>query len=270
MSTTITVLHVRGQGPTEVERALDAIFAREERPRVLRIEGTYSAVLARATDPDLAAGYRYVVLRPHAESVWTPLLELGNRTDGLDVELSRALDGCVVVTAFEYGEALAGYRVARDGALVDRYVSDPTVLADEGAAVGEASGAGEGEGALPDVEVAELAGHPERFADLLPIATAPEDFARVVLRPGWWEEREAEQGIGAGADEPDGLHDSRDDGAGTDEDEDEDEDVVDEVDRMRCIGLALELWGPSEYPFAQEPEEIPNQVAGPAIAMAFA
>jgi len=46
--------------------------------------------------------------------------------------------------------------------------------------------------------------------------------------------------------------------------------VVDEVDRMRCIGLALELWGPSEYPLAQEPEEIPNQVAGPAIALAFA
>ena len=26
---------------------------------------------------------------------------------------------------------------------------------------------------------------------------------------------------------------------------------MDETDRMRCIALALELWGPSEYPFAQ-------------------
>jgi hypothetical protein len=44
---------------------------------------------------------------------------------------------------------------------------------------------------------------------------------------------------------------------------------VDEVDRMRCIGLALELWGPSEYPFAQELEDIANKDAGPTIALAF-
>jgi hypothetical protein len=45
--------------------------------------------------------------------------------------------------------------------------------------------------------------------------------------------------------------------------------LVDEMDRMRCIALALELWGPSEYPFAQDVEDIPNRLAGPAIAIAF-
>ena len=47
------------------------------------------------------------------------------------------------------------------------------------------------------------------------------------------------------------------------------DDLVDEADRMRCIGLAFELWGPDDYPFAADPEEVPNRVAGPAIALAF-
>jgi hypothetical protein len=41
------------------------------------------------------------------------------------------------------------------------------------------------------------------------------------------------------------------------------------VDRMRCIALALELWGPTEYPFGQELEEIPNKAIGPGIILAF-
>ncbi len=45
---------------------------------------------------------------------------------------------------------------------------------------------------------------------------------------------------------------------------------MDEADRMRCIGLALELWAPDEYPFAQDPEDNADKVAGPAIAVAFA
>jgi hypothetical protein len=241
-------LHVQDQEPRQVERALGAIFAREERPSVLRIEGTYSAVLTRASDADLTSDYRYAILRPHPQSAWTPVLELGNRTEGLDVELSRELDGCAVFTAFVYGDALSGYRLARDGALVDRYVSDPTELTDED----------EGEMVEADKDGAQgdaLSGHPERFADLLPAGTAPEDFARVVLRPGWWEEQAARGGEQGSAAEDEGPVD---------------ESPVDEVDRMRCIGLALELWGPSEYPFAQDPEEIPNKVAGPATALAFA
>jgi hypothetical protein len=105
-----------------------------------------------------------------------------------------------------------------------------------------------------------LRGHPERFGDLLPAGTAPEAFVRVVLLPGWWEEHPAETVApprGAAA-EP-----------GDTESEEVDE-LVDEADRLRCIALALELWGPSEYPFAEELEEIPNQVAGPATALAFA
>ncbi|HLJ80231.1 MAG TPA: hypothetical protein VKT52_02015, partial [Ktedonobacterales bacterium] len=129
MSTTMTVLHVQGQRPEAVEEALTAIFSREERPRALRIEGTYSAVLARATDPEIAASYRYLILRPHSSSSWTPVLELGNRTDGLDVELSRALDGAAVFTTYVFGDIVSGYRLARAGALVDRYASDPTYSA---------------------------------------------------------------------------------------------------------------------------------------------
>ncbi len=251
MSTSITALHVQGHEPREIEQALEAIFGREERPRVLRIEGTYSAVLGRATDPDLAAGYRYVILRPHSGSGWTPVLELGNRTEGLDVELSRALGGCAVFTAFVYGDALSGYRLARGGELVDRYVSDPTELTDEP------------EGEDERAQARELSGHPERFADLLPAGTAPEDFARVVLWPGWWEGQELPLGASEG-------ETGAADGAAGEAATREDEGAVDEVDRMRCIGLALELWGPEEYPFAHEPEDIPNTVAGPAIAVAFA
>src|SRR5215469_9143856 len=104
MSTSLAVLHMRDQPPAEVERALTDVFSREERPVVLRIEGTYSAVLKRAADPNLDAAYRYLILRPHPASAWTPVLELGNRTIGLDAELSRALAGCAVVTTFVYGD----------------------------------------------------------------------------------------------------------------------------------------------------------------------
>jgi len=47
------------------------------------------------------------------------------------------------------------------------------------------------------------------------------------------------------------------------------EGLVDEVDRMRCIALALELWGPTEYPFGQELEDISNKEVGPGIILAF-
>src|SRR5260221_416096 len=116
--------------PEEVEHALAAVFAREERARALRLEGTYAAVLARAIDPELAASYAYVILRPHLAARWTPVLELGNRTEGLDVEISRLLGGCAVFTTFVYGDVVSGYRLARRGAEVDRYASDPTALHD--------------------------------------------------------------------------------------------------------------------------------------------
>ncbi|HLZ22269.1 MAG TPA: hypothetical protein VKQ30_09120 [Ktedonobacterales bacterium] len=247
MSTTITVLHIQGHRPEAVEDALAAIFTREERPRVLRIEGTYAAVLARATDPDLAAAYRYVILRPHASSTWTPVLEVGNRADGLDVELSGTLDGAAVFTTFVFGDIVSGYRLARAGALVDRYASDPTY----GAGDEEDEASGSPASVAEDVDIESERAHPERFADLLPAGTPPEDFVRVVLAPGWWE-----------------THDTEATGAPNAATDDEDE-LVDETDRMRCIGLALELWAPDEYPFAQDPEDIPNTVAGPAIAVAF-
>ena len=252
MSETSTVLHVRGHAPDAVEGALEAIFATEERARVLRVEGSYSAVLARATAPERETSYSYVILRPHAPSQWTPILELGNRTEGLDVELSRQLDGAPVFTIFVYGDGLSGYRLARDGAAVDRYASDPTYFTEEAAAEDEESPTGQSTAADEETALIERdRGHPERFADLLPDGTSPDDFARVVLRPGWWEEHDA----GAAA----GAQDNADD----------QEEWVDEADRMRCIGLALELWGPTEYPLAQDPEEISNAVAGPAIALAF-
>ncbi|HEX6796172.1 MAG TPA: hypothetical protein VF116_00510 [Ktedonobacterales bacterium] len=253
MSTERTVLHVYGQAPEAVERALVAVFANEERTSALRLEGTYSAVLRRATSPDLAAGYRYVILRPHVPSQWTPVLELGNRTMGLEAELSRLLGGAPVFSTFVYGDTVSGYRMARDGAEVDRYLSDPTLFMepeDGGEAPHEVGGP-----ALDTLAEAER-GHPERFADLLPAGTTPEDFWRVVLAPGWWEERE-------------GIAPAQAAGEAGTEHEDNDEELVDEEDRMRCIGLALELWGPQEYPLAQEPEEIPDNVAGPAIAVAF-
>jgi len=97
--------------------------------------------------------------------------------------------------------------------------------------------------------IPDTSGHPEKFANLLPSGTAPADFVRVVLRPGWWEEHQ--------------------DAPGTTHDDQDSDDLVDESDRMRCIGLALELWGPHEYPFWQDADEIPDTIAGPALAMAF-
>ncbi len=243
MSTSITVLHVHRHTPEEVEHALAAVFAREERARALRLEGTYAAVLARAIDPELAASYAYVILRPHLAARWTPVLELGNRTEGLDVEISRLL---------------SGYRLARRGAEVDRYASDPTALHDTAQDAAEQAEPSEFEPSEP-AQLEAWRGHPERFADLLPPGTAPEEFARVVLRPGWWDEHDAAATPAPGDDE-----------AATAAEDDDAEGIVDETDRMRCIGLAIELWGPSEYPFAQDPEEIPNKVAGPAIAVAYA
>lgn len=229
-----TILHVQGHAPEAVADALTAIFAREERPLALRLQGTFSAVLARATNPNLAAIYRYLVCRPHANARWTPVLEVGERADGLDIELSRALAGAAVFTIFVYGDGVSGYRLARDGAAIDRYLSDPTAMATE-------------EVTAEEIEAAR--GYPARFADLLPDGTAPEDFERVVLRPGWWEDASEHEG--------------------NDEDA-EDADLVDETDRMRCIALALELWGPAEYPFAGELEALANQQMGPAIAIAYA
>jgi hypothetical protein len=240
------VLHVRDADPLMVEQALETIFAKDGCPQTLRLEGTYSAVLGRVTDPDLEARYRYLILRPH-EAAWTPVLELGNRTVNIDVELSRALNGCAVFTTFVYGDVVSGYRMARNGVETDQYVSDPTYFQYL-----------EDETSTDPVRTNSIAGdqgHPERFADLLPSGTTPEEFERVVLRPGWWEEHQARY------DEPGTTHDTREDDA-------EDE-WVDEVDRMRCMALALELWGSSDYPFAQEPEDIPNAMAGPAIALAF-
>jgi hypothetical protein len=280
MSTSITVLHVQGQGPQEVEQAVEAIFAREERPRVLRIEGTYSAVLERVSDTKLPAGYRYLILRPHLESQWTPVLELGNRTEGLDVELSRTLGGSAVFTAFVYGDAVSGYRLARGAALVDRYASDPTYFsageADQGTEDGKDEETDEPLEMVETAEMLALAGHPERFADLLPPGTTAEDFARVVLQPGWWEEHAGTEGSAGDADGGNAGYDESGLGEGSaieqerGETDGESEELVDETDRMRCIGLALELWGPADYPFAQDAEEMPNRIAGPAIALAFA
>ncbi|HEY7832623.1 MAG TPA: hypothetical protein VIG30_03555, partial [Ktedonobacterales bacterium] len=219
MEYTFAILNIQGKTTEAVESALTEIFAGEERPRVLRLEGSFSAVLARAADPDLTAAYRYLICRPHAAAAWVPVLALGERADGLEVELSRALDGAPVFTIFAYGDDVSGYRLARDGALVDEYVSDPTYFAGD---------------EIADAEIAAARGHPARFSDLLPPGTAPEDFVRVVLRPGWWEERDATP--------DDGVPDA----AGEDTEE---IDLVDERDRMRCIALALELWGPSDYPF---------------------
>jgi hypothetical protein len=170
---------------------------------------------------------------------------------GLEVELSRLLGGCAVFTTFVYGDLISGYRLARYGTYVDRYSSDPSALF-----------------APPEAESAtestyeEDRGHPERFADLLPSGTSPEDFTRIVLQPGWWEEHD--QLIGSVPPQS-GINHVGGGDAGGDE---EVEETVDETDRMRCIALALELWGPSEYPFARNAEDIPNR-AGPAIALAF-
>src|SRR5689334_3650988 len=179
MPAAITVLHIKGHDPLAVEAALDAVFAAEERPRVLRLEGTYSAVLDRLTDSDLGGAYRYLILRPHDTSAWTPVLELGNRTEGLDVELSRRLDGAAVFTAFVYGDVVSGYRLARAGALVDTYFSDPTAVAEEGDSAPETAPDADLETAPDAADLEAARGHPDRFADLLPAGTTPGDFARV-------------------------------------------------------------------------------------------
>ncbi len=241
MSIATTILHIQGRSPEQIEAALEGVFAREERPSALRVEGSYTAVLARVDDPALDANYRYLLLRPHGAGGWAPLLELGSRTEGLDVELSRALEGATIFTVYQYGEVVSGYRVTRAGEEVDRYSSDPTAFADESGA--EADEAGE----AGDVET--LRGRPERFADLLPADAAPEDFSRVVLAPGWWE-----------------RHDAGDTATSAEGDEEE---LVDELDRMRCIALALELWSSDDYPLTQELEDLPNKLVGPAIALAW-
>jgi hypothetical protein len=242
MSIATTIFHIQGRSAEQVEAALDGVFTREERPRVLRVEGSYTAVLARVVDDAaLDAAYRYLLLRPHGAGAWTPLLELGSRTEGLDVELSRALDGATIFTVSQYGEVVSGYRVTRAGAEVDRYSSDPTAF--DGAETGEPA-------AELATDVEELRGRPERFADLLPAGTTPADFTRVVLAPGWWEAHDAG---GATSDAEDGDADE----------------LVDELDRMRCIALALELWSSEEYPLTQELEDLPNKLIGPAIALAW-
>lgn len=239
MTMATTVLHLRERTPEQVEEALAAIFAREGRAQTLRLQGTYSAVLGRLTAPEQEAPYRYLILPTPPGSPWTPLLELGNRADGLDLALSAALGGCAVFTLFVYGEVVSGYRFVRDGAEQDRYLSDP----DEFAAMESI----DGDDAPTAGDVSALRGDPARFADLLPPDAPPEEFAHVVLRPGWWE-----------------THQST--GSETAEDEDE---LVDETDRMRCIGLALELWGPSEYPFSGELEDGPEKGRSPAVALTF-
>jgi hypothetical protein len=252
MSTSITMIHVRDKDPGAVEQALESIFAGEERPRRLRIEGTFSACLSRLDGVSPEASYRYLICRPPADSSWTPVLELGNRTDGLELELSRGLHGATVFTVFVYGDLISGYRLARSNQYVDRYTSDPSILQSESSDSEESNGEAEkSPPATTGIDNYERErGHPERFLDLLPAGTSPEDFTRIVLRPGWWEEAELEAAA------PEG------------EEAGELVDVVDETDRMRCIALALELWGPTEYPFAQDAEDIPNKV-GPAIALAF-
>ena len=253
MSTVSTILHVYGHDADAVERALTNIFTGEGRQSALRLEGTFSAVLARITDPDLDAAYRYLVCRPHDVSRWTPVLELGNRTEGLDVELSRALDGAPVFTVFDYGETVSGYALARGGVQVDRYISDPTWLDSDNDDEGNAPASDSRPDPAPDLE--SLRGHPERFADLLPPDTAPEDFVRIVLTPGWWEDYSASTGVIADARPP--------------EESADDSDIVDERDRMRCMALALEVWSPTEYPLTEDLDELENKTVGPGIILAF-
>jgi hypothetical protein len=265
MATSLTVVHVQGHGPSEVEHALEAIFAAEERPRLLRIEGSFSAVRERLEAAAEKARYRYLICRPAAGSAWTPVLELGNRTIELEGRLSDQLNGCAVFTIFVYGDVISGYRMARAGMEIDRYTSDPTIF---GAGTEDA----EEPGSSPTEQEASYElerGHPERFADLLPPGTSALDFSRVVLQPGWWQD----QILAAAADSHD-LEAAADTEVQHDMEPDapQGEDLtllVDEVDRMKCIGLALELYGPTEYPFSQDLEDIPNRLVGPAIALAF-
>jgi hypothetical protein len=262
----LTVLHIRGASPEAVEQTISEFFERDYHPQVLRLEGTYRAVLERATDPDLLALHRYLICRPHAASAWTPVIELSAPAEGLDVTLSSALDGATVYTTFVYSGITSGYHMARGGALVDTYRSDPLYWpADE----------------LSEDEIEAQRGHPERFSDLLPAGTTPEDFARIVLRPGWWEDYDAGRiavgPLDAGPARHGGAPEVRPDNdageerwARGDDDAADEEERVDEVDRMRCLALALEVWSPSEYPFSQELEALPNAVVGPVIALAFA
>jgi hypothetical protein len=256
MATSLTVVHVLDHGPSEVEQALEAIFAAEERPRLLRIEGSFSAVRGRLEALAEEAGYRYLICRQAAGSAWTPVLELGNRTIELEGKLSDQLNGCAVFTIFVYGDVISGYRMAQAGLEIDRYTSDPTIF---GAVIEDT----EEPGSPPTEQEAgyELErGHPERFAELLPLGTSALDFSRVVLQPGWWQEHDLE----AAADTE--VQHTREPDA---EQGEELALLVDEVDRMKCIGLALELYGPTEYPFSQDVEDIPNRLVGPAIALAF-
>ena len=183
MSQSITVLHIQGQGPHEVEQALESAFSDGQSQRRLRIEGTFSACLGRLTAAEDEASYRYMICRPPRDSSWTPVLELGSRRVGLETVLSRLLGGCAVFTIFVYDDVISGYRLTRSGAYVDRYTSDPSALF-----------APPEVGSPADPTSEEDRGHPDRFADLLPAGTFAEDFTRIVLRPGWWEEHERPRG----------------------------------------------------------------------------
>ena len=256
MATSITVFHIQDHSPNEVEQALEDIFAAEERPRLLRIEGTFSAVHARLESMAQAAGYRYLICRPADSSAWTPVLELGNRTMGLEERLSEQLHGCDVFTIFVYGDVISGYRLARAGLEIDRYTSDPTTFEPGIEDTAESGDSSEDQEARYELE----RGHPERFPELLPPGTSSLDFSQVVLQPGWWQDHDLE--AAGDVKVQDDREPDEDDGEGLVE-------LVDEVDRMKCIGLALELYGPSEYPFSQDVEDIPNRLVGPAIALAF-
>jgi hypothetical protein len=253
MTIATTIFHIQDRAAEQVETALTGVFAREERPLALRVEGSYNATLARLDTTE--AAYRYLLLRPHGAGGWTPLLELGSHTEGLDAELSQALDGATIFTVYQYGEVVSGYRVTRAGMELDRYCSDPSAF-ESAEASDEAVASEEATDLVGDVE--EQRGRPERFAELLPAGTTPADFARVVLAPGWWEAHDAGESPASAAPERDGEND----------DEDED-DLVDELDRMRCIALALELWSPEDYPLTQELEDLPNKLIGPTIALAW-
>jgi hypothetical protein len=256
MATSVTVVHVQGHSPSEVEQALEAIFAAEERTRLLRIEGSFSAVRARLEAMADEAGYCYLICRPAAGSAWTPVLELGNRTIELEGRLSDQLQGCAVFTIFVYGDVISGYRMARAGMEIDRYTSDPTIFGPEIEDTEEP----ESSPTEPETSYELERGHPERFAELLPPGTSALDFSRVVLQPGWWQDHNLEAA---------GDTDVQPDVEPDDEQGEELALLVDEVDRMKCIGLALELYGPTEYPFSQDLEDISNRLVGPAIALAF-
>lgn len=251
MSIATTIFHIQDRTAEQVEAALTGVFAREERPLALRVEGSFNATLARLDSTE--AAYRYLLLRPHGAGAWTPLLELGSHTEGLDAELSQALDGATIFTVYQYGEVVSGYRVTRAGAELDRYCSDPTAF--ESAETPDDANEEENEDQRAG-DVEEQRGRPERFAELLPAGTTPADFTRVVLAPGWWEAHDAGEAPASAAPERDG------------ESKDE-EDLVDELDRMRCIALALELWSSDDYPLTQELEDLPNKLIGPAIALAW-